>query len=111
MWVVEFQKRGLPDVHILVIMADIDRPKTPDLVDNIVTAELPPNPFEDGISEEEKDRRKPLWDIVLSNMIHGLCGTINPRSPCMDNRKCTKDFPKSFQVRTIVDPQTSHPTY
>ena len=82
---VEFQKRGLPHIHILIILADEDRPKTPDQVDNIVSAELPPDPAERGISEDEKARRKPLWDIVLTNMIHGPCGALNPNCPCMEN--------------------------
>ena len=92
-------------------MDDKDWPKTPDQVDNIVSAELPPSPFEERITEGEKARRKPLWDIVLTNMIHGPCGTINPQCPCMDNGTCTKNFSKGFRSRTTVDPQTSHPMY
>ena len=79
LWVVEFQKRGLPHIHILIILADEDRPKTPDLADKIVSAELPPDPSERGISDDEKARRKSLWDIVLTNMIHGPCGVLNPK--------------------------------
>ena len=29
LWVVEFQKRGLPHVHMLIVLANADRPKTP----------------------------------------------------------------------------------
>merc|ERR1712082_78009 len=111
LWVVEFQKRGLPHIHILIILADEDRPKTPDQVDNIVSAELPPDPAERGISEDEKARRKSLWDIVLTNMIHGPCGALNPNCPCMENGACTKRFPKQFQARTSVSEETSHPLY
>ena len=73
LWVVEFQKRGLPHAHILLILADSDRPKTSEDVDKIVSAELPPSPYEEGISEEERVQRQPLWDIVITNMIHGHC--------------------------------------
>ena len=111
LWVIEFQKRGLPHAHILIVLADEDRPKTPDQVDQIVTAELPPSPLEPGISEEEKIRRQPLWDIVLKHMIHGPCGELNPQSPCMENGKCTKGFPKPFQFSSIVDEETSYPIY
>ena len=111
LWVIEFQKRGLPHAHILTIMADEDRPKTSDQVDQIVSAELPPSPYELGISEEEKIRRKPLWDIVLNNMIHGPCGAQNPKAPCMENNKCTNNFPKPFQLASMVDEQSSHPIY
>ena len=111
LWVVEFQKRGLPHVHIIIILADADRPKTAEKVDSIVTAELPPNPSEPGISQEEKARRKRLWDIVVTNMIHGPCGDLNKDAQCMDNGKCTKKFPKPFKDITIVDPDHTHPVY
>ena len=111
LWVVEFQKRGLPHAHILIILADEDRPKTREQIDQVVTAELPPNPSEPGIPAEEKARRQPLWDIVLTNMIHGPCGAQNPHCVCMENGVCTKRFPKPFQAQTLVDEATSHPTY
>ena len=44
LWVIEFQKRGLPHAHILVILSDDDRPTTNDEVDNIISAQLPPDP-------------------------------------------------------------------
>ena len=114
LWVIEFQKRGLPHIHILIILAQGQRPKTTQQVDNIVSAELPPNPNEHGITDEEKSRRKPLWDIVTSNMIHGPCGKDNPNSPCMKNAidsKCPKKFPKPFFKGTIIDDDMSHPIY
>ena len=55
MHVIEFQKRGLPHAHILLIPAQ-DRVFTPDFVDSIVVAELPPKP-EDTEDEEEKGFR------------------------------------------------------
>ena len=113
-WVTEFQKRGLPHIHILAILAHGQRPKTAQEIDNIVCAELPPNPNEHGITEEEKASRKPLWDIVVTQMVHGPCGRINPRSPCMMNAvggKCPKNFPKTCFRQTIVDEDMSHPIY
>ena len=44
LWVIEFQKRGLPHIHILIILDNEDRPKTAEEVDHIVCAELPPDP-------------------------------------------------------------------
>ena len=44
MHVIEFQKRGLPHAHILIILANEDRTLTNELVDSIVVAELPPDP-------------------------------------------------------------------
>eukprot|EP00973_Karenia_brevis_P067263 9353054-Karenia_brevis.AAC.1 len=39
--VVEFQKRGLPHAHILLILREIDKPRTPADVDRLVSAEVP----------------------------------------------------------------------
>ena len=69
MHVVEFQKRGLPHIHILIILADQDRRITPELVDSIVVAEIPPDP-EDTDDPNEAEERRRLRDIVLTNMIH-----------------------------------------
>ena len=111
LWVIEFQKRGLPHAHILFILASDDSPKTAEEVDQIVCAELPPSPEEPNISDEEKARRQPLWDIVLNNMIHGPCGDLKPDSPCMENGKCTKQYPKPFRKETLMDEERSYPVY
>ena len=65
-------------------------------MDSAVCAELPPDP--DEVSTElEREQRWRLQDIVIANMIHGPCGKTNPTSPCMENGRCTKNFPKDFQ--------------
>ena len=110
MHVIEFQKRGLPHAHILIILADDDRTLTAEMVDNVVVAELPPDPedTEDPLIAAE---RKRLQNIVLNNMIHGPCGAANPTCPCMENGRCTKNFPKEFQKQTTVDPDNNYATY
>ena len=40
-WVIEFQKRGLPHVHMLLIVRSEDKPRTPQDVDARISAELP----------------------------------------------------------------------
>jgi hypothetical protein len=110
MHVIEFQKRGLPHAHILIILSDVDRVLTADLVDSIVVAELPPDP-EETDNPSEKAERKRLQDIVLKNMIHGPCGAANPNSPCMENGRCTKGYPKDFQKMTSVDPDNNYALY
>ena len=110
LWVIEFQKRGLPHAHILIILDNHDVTATPDQVDSIVCSELPPDPA--GTDDPEiKARRQRLQMIVMTNMIHGPCGPANPLSPCMENGRCTKGFPKDFQQRTIMDTQNSYPIY
>jgi hypothetical protein len=41
MYVIEFQKRGLPHAHILIIFAAEDKPITPNDIDSIVSAQIP----------------------------------------------------------------------
>ena len=109
--VVEWQKRGLPHVHILLIVADSDDLQTADEVDKAISAELPLDPNEPGLSNEEKEQRQQLEKIVTTNMIHGPCGTLNPSAPCMQEGKCTKFFPKPFLANTVVDSNTTYATY
>jgi len=96
--VIEFQKRGLPHAHILIILCDEDTPKTADLYDRYVSAEIP--------SLEHPKLRK----LVLKHMIHGPCGARNRKSPCMIDRKCSKHYPKSFALET-TDDDDSYPEY
>ena len=109
MHVIEFQKRGLPHAHILIILADRP-PLTAEYVNSIVSAELPPDPAEAETEDEAKQRER-LQKIVLSSMIHGPCGADNPNCACMDNGRCTKRFPKDFQKQTVVDTDNHYPTY
>ena len=107
---IEFQKRGLPHAHILIIVAEGDRLTTPEQVDSVICAELPPDPetVEDG---EMREQLRRLEDIVTTNMIHGPCGTSYPNSPCMEDGKCTKSYPKAFQKYTLIDAVSSFPVY
>ena len=107
---VEFQKRGLPHAHILLIVQESDRLTTPEQVDNVICAELPPDP-ETGATEEEREQMRRLETIVLLNMVHGPCGSLRPGSPCMEDGKCDKNFPKAYQKHTVIDAASNFPTY
>ena len=108
-WVIEWQKRGLPHMHLLVILANNHRISTNEQVDCIISAELPQDP--DVVEGSKRDEAKRLQSIVVTNMIHGPCGNMNPTSVCMKDKKCTKNYPKSFCKKTFVDPDNSHPEY
>ncbi|KAF8783473.1 hypothetical protein HNY73_013630 [Argiope bruennichi] len=86
---IEWQKRGLPHAHILIWLQDKIRSEE---IDQIISAEIP-NP-----SIDQK-----LFDIVTKHMIHGPCGAFNMTSPCMENGKCKKNFPKPYTNDTITD--------
>ncbi|XP_053100132.1 uncharacterized protein LOC128322591 [Hemicordylus capensis] len=83
-YVIEFQKRGLPLAHILLILKD----------DKILDIQITPR----------------LYAIITKHMIHGPCGAHYLNSPCMTNEKCAKDFPKQFQQQTIAN-SNGYPKY
>ncbi|XP_074336273.1 uncharacterized protein LOC141673427 [Apium graveolens] len=76
MYVVEFQKRGLPHN-----------------VDNFISAEIP-DPLLDLVGYAA---------AVKEFMIHGPCGLQNVKSPCMKDLRCIRHFPKKYCARTTFD--------
>ena len=78
-------------------------------MDSIISAELPQDP--EIVEESKRDEARRLQSIILTNMIHGPCGDINPSCVCMKDKKCSKNFPKKFIKKTFVDPDNSHPEY
>ncbi|KAE9540849.1 hypothetical protein AGLY_004094 [Aphis glycines] len=86
MYTVEWQKRGLPHIHLLLWLKN---KITPDQIDNVISAELP-NKEDDPL----------LFNSVVRHMIHGPCGVLNTNSPCMTEGRCSKKFPKLFQSHT-----------
>jgi hypothetical protein len=61
--VTEFQKRGLPHEHFLLIMANRDMLRSPDEFDKYISIEIP-----------DKDKYPVLHDLVCKHMMHGHCG-------------------------------------
>ena len=89
---IEFQKRGLPHAHILIWQTDSNRETSAAFVDQFISAELP-DPKEDPLG----------FVLVQEFMMHGPCGELDPKCPCMKDGKCSKRFPKSFQDHTKFD--------
>ena len=98
-FVVEFQKRGLPHAHILLIVRHEDKPTTPAMIDELVSAEIP-DPVE----------HPHLYKLVDTHMVHGPCGALNPACPCMKDGLCTKSYPKQYVSETVVN-AGGYPTY
>ena len=99
----EQQKRkGLHHTHTLVVLDWV--PRNPEDVDKIVSAEIP-----------DPDENPELFGIIVKNNIHGPCGHLHPKCPCMksdDKGKlfCSKEFPKDFQDETSLTEYT-YPKY
>ena len=55
-WVIEFQKRGLPHVHILLVLDKESKQRTTEHVDAMVVEELPGDPNQEGLSKEQKEQ-------------------------------------------------------
>ena len=85
------------------------RVSTNEEVDSIISAELPQDPA--TAEENKRDEARRLQSIIITNMIHGPCGDMNPSCVCMKDKKCSKNFPKKFNKKTFVDPDNSHPEY
>ncbi|XP_069144240.1 uncharacterized protein [Solanum lycopersicum] len=100
MYTVEFQKRGLPHAHFLIILMDGYKLLTPEAYDKIVCAELP-DPHIDH----------DLYKLVTKHMIHGPCGYLNPSNSCMQKEgKCKFKYPKQLTEQTTKG-KNSYPLY
>ncbi|XP_071580111.1 uncharacterized protein [Temnothorax nylanderi] len=88
--VIEFQKRGLPHLHLLAMLSDEDKPRLQEVIDMMAWAEIP-----------DEERYPELNVKVLKHMIHGPCGDPSQRYPCTgEDGKCSKGFPKEFREET-----------
>jgi len=95
-YTIEFQKRSLPHMHILIFLKDGDKILLPDDIDTVIWA-CWPNP-----NTEPK-----LFETVKRCMVHSCSDR------CLEDGKCKKHFPKPFQSHTRIDnegyPQYRHP--
>uniref|UniRef100_A0A0R0EW12 ATP-dependent DNA helicase n=1 Tax=Glycine max TaxID=3847 RepID=A0A0R0EW12_SOYBN len=88
----EFQKRGLPHVHLLLFLHANNKYPSPNDIGHIISAEIP--------SQEDDPE---LYKLVQNHMVHGPCGILRPTSPCMKEGKCSQFYPKKFQPITLID--------
>jgi len=92
-WTIEFQKRGLPHMHMIIFFHPDAKLRTPEEIDSLLSAEFP-----------DEEKHPELFELVKSVMVHTPCGSEhnNPNAPCIEKEKCTKNFPKLFQDQTVV---------
>ena len=87
-YMVEYQKRGLSHVHLIVFLDRSNRLLTAQRVDSFICSELP-----------DPVKNPHLFELVKTHMIHGPCRS----DQCLDARgQCTKGFPKTFQDVTEI---------
>ena len=92
-WRIEWQARGLPHAHILIILQSPIL--SPQQIDAVVSAEIP-NP----------DEHPELFCLVTEMMLHDPCDN-NPDAGCRKDQKggtCKRHFPKDTSTRTAVLP-------
>ncbi|KAG1174345.1 hypothetical protein G6F71_004979 [Rhizopus microsporus] len=99
---IEYQKRGLSHMRLLLFLDPEDNFTDADKVDQIICAKFP-----------DKTKNPELFEIVTSCILHCPCGDLNPRNPCMiENGRggmiCSKRFPKEFQDETVM-PENGYP--
>ena len=93
-YTIEFQKRGLPHMHMIIFFEPESKLRTPEQVNSLISSEFP-----DPVTQPE------LHAKVLKYMVHTPCGTAhdNPNMPCQVNGRCSKNFPKPFREATTVN--------
>ncbi|GJY85469.1 ATP-dependent DNA helicase PIF1-like protein [Tanacetum coccineum] len=91
-YVIEFQKRGLPHAHILLWLEEYYRCKAATNIDDIISAELP-SPIADPAR----------YKAVSDYMLHRPCGKDNRAASCNIEGKCSKHFPKPFYAEIVID--------
>ncbi|GKD84767.1 DNA helicase PIF1, ATP-dependent [Tanacetum coccineum] len=86
-YVIEFQKRGLPHTHILLWLEQEWKCQTPSQVDNIISAEMP-SPTNDPEG----------YKVVTEFMLHDPCGK---GVACTVDGKCSKSRQRSKAIKYL----------
>ena len=86
-------------MHALIWLHPDDKILDANQVDNIVSAQLP-----------DLDEDPLLYGTVTNCMLHGPCGALKPKAPCMVDNKCSKHYPKEFNETTVYG-EHGYPQY
>lgn len=105
-YTIEYQKHGLPHMHLLLFLHPKDQIFDAAKIDEIVSADL---------LAEEDDPTGELFGIISSIMLHGPCGNQNPNAPYIkrsdySSPQCTKRHPCKFSPETVVQ-ENGYPLY
>ncbi|XP_071692044.1 uncharacterized protein [Rutidosis leptorrhynchoides] len=98
-YVIEFQKRGLPHAHILIWLKNQYKCHIPSDIDDLIPAEI--------LSQTQDPEG---YKVVTEYMLHGPCGGKHMDAPCINDGKCSKHFPKPYYAETTID-EEGYPNY
>jgi hypothetical protein len=87
-YVIEFQKCGLPHAHINIFFAEDYKAHMVKDVDRMISAEFP-NPETNRLAHK----------MVTRCMMHGPYGAAFPNAPCMEDGKCKNNIHASSNPR------------
>ncbi|OBZ69834.1 hypothetical protein A0H81_10535 [Grifola frondosa] len=90
-YTIEFQKRGLPHMHLLIFLERHCKLLDPASVDSCIRACWP-----------DPNTEPALFEVIKTCMVHGPCGALNPNAPCMQDGRCSKGYPKPYQAATSL---------
>ena len=106
-WTIEYQKRGLPHLHLLLFLKTDSQFLTAANIDRFISAEIP---TEDDVIGQQ------LRTIIQNTMVHTQCAGGNSHALCMKDLNpafvttCHKGYPNNFQEETIM-PENGYPLY
>src|ERR1700723_1635085 len=86
---IEFQKRGLPHMLLLIFLKPDQKIHNAAQTDSIVSAQIP-----------DPEAHPLLYETVTTCMMHGPCGPEHPNAPCIVDGQCSKRYPKTFRNET-----------
>ncbi|SJL16837.1 uncharacterized protein ARMOST_20366 [Armillaria ostoyae] len=81
---IEFQKRGLSHMHLLIFLDSEDKIRSPADADSVSCAQI-----------SDPKTHPILHEMVTKYMVHGPCDHCCQKDGC-----CTKNFPKEFNEQT-----------
>jgi hypothetical protein len=87
-WRIEWQARGLPHVHLLIIL--VSSIVSTQQVDDFVSAEIP-----------DPAKLPILHDLIANFQLHTPCD-VNEDSGCRQGKPCKRHFPKDMSRSTII---------
>ena len=99
--VIEFQKRGLPHVHVLCILKRENIISAQE-IDKYAIAEIP-----------DRNENPGDWRRVVKFMLHRPCGSVNPEAHCCKKKhgRCEHNFPKKYTDFSTFSEDDGSPVY